>query len=174
MTLHSVLILLLVFGGIWTLIWWPVITSTKYVEDEEAVEKGTATLRRRATLPFIAVLVVGVAASFYWMPYASTRARIFGKPEVTVDVEGFQWAWVMSQDTVPVDTSVEFVVTSRDVNHNFAIYSPCGELLTQVQAMPGHSNRLIYKFDTPGEYTVRCLEYCGISHHVMVRTFTVA
>ena len=50
---------------------------------------------------------------------------------------------------------------------------PDGALLTQVQAMPGYTNRLIYRFDRTGTYTVRCLEYCGIFHHFMLTKFIV-
>jgi cytochrome c oxidase subunit 2 len=39
--------------------------------------------------------------------------------------------------------------------------------------MPGYTNRLIYQFDQPGTYTIRCLEYCGIGHQAMLRTLTV-
>ena len=28
-------------------------------------------------------------------------------------------------------------------------------------------------FDTAGEYTIRCFEYCGLSHHAMVASFRV-
>ena len=173
MILHSVLILLLVIGAIWAIIWFAVITSVPHVQDESIVDKSTARLRRRVVLPFIVILIIGLAFSFYWMPYPNNRARAFGAPEVTVDVMAAQWSWTVSQDTIPVGTSVEFAVTSKDVNHGFAIYSPAGEILTQVQAMPGYTNRLIYKFDTPGEYIIRCLEYCGVAHDVMVKAFTV-
>jgi cytochrome c oxidase subunit 2 len=62
---------------------------------------------------------------------------------------------------------------ARDVNHGLGLFDPSGRLLTQVQAMPGYSNRLIHVFETPGAYTVRCLEYCGIAHHAMMTTLSV-
>jgi cytochrome c oxidase subunit 2 len=68
---------------------------------------------------------------------------------------------------VTVGSPVEFRVTTLDVNHGFSIYTPEGELLVQTQAMPGYVNRLRVQFDRPGTYTVRCLEFCGLSHHVM-------
>ncbi len=173
MTLHTVLILLLAVGAAWGVIWFAVITSVPYVQEESIVEARVARLRRRAVLPFIAILIIGMALSFYAMPYPNNRARTFGQPELTVDVMSAQWSWTLSQDTIPVGTSVEFAVASRDVNHGFALYSPAGELLTQVQAMPGYTNRLIYRFDAPGAYTIRCLEYCGVGHDVMVKTITV-
>lgn len=74
---------------------------------------------------------------------------------------------------IPRNELVEFRVTSLDVNHGFSLYDPQGNLLGQVQAMPGYMNRLRYRFSEPGNYTVLCLEYCGNSHHTMRGNFIV-
>jgi cytochrome c oxidase subunit 2 len=68
---------------------------------------------------------------------------------------------------------VEFEVSSKDVNHNFAIYNSAGELVAQVQSMPDYTNRLFHTFDAPGHYYVLCLEYCGVAHHAMNAEFDV-
>ena len=70
--------------------------------------------------------------------------------------------------TVPANKQIEFIVTSADVNHNFAIYNDKGVLLTQVQAMPGYNNKLQYMFTEKGEYSLLCLEYCGVAHGFMM------
>ena len=62
---------------------------------------------------------------------------------------------------------------SFDVNHDFGIYDAAGRLLGQVQAMPGYTNHFVYVFQAPGAYTVRCLEYCGLGHHMMTASLTV-
>jgi cytochrome c oxidase subunit 2 len=69
--------------------------------------------------------------------------------------------------TVPLGQTIEFRVTTLDVNHGFSLYSPDGRLVAQTQAMPGYMNRLRVRFDEPGTYTVLCLEFCGMSHHRM-------
>ncbi|MGZ3518306.1 MAG: cytochrome oxidase [Vulcanimicrobiaceae bacterium] len=74
---------------------------------------------------------------------------------------------------VPLNTPVVFDVTSRDVNHGFAIYGPDGRIVSQVQAMPDYVNHLAVKFTVSGHYTVRCLEYCGIAHAAMQGGFDV-
>lgn len=74
---------------------------------------------------------------------------------------------------VPVNEPVVFDVTSRDVNHGFAIYDPAGRLVGQVQAMPDYVNHLPFVFRVRGHYTVRCLEYCGIAHAAMQGGFEV-
>ena len=100
-------------------------------------------------------------------------------PEVVVSVEAQQYSFVIKPvkaDSVattatrvelPVKKLVEFRVTSKDVNHGFGIYTSDGELISQVQAMPGYVNRLRVKFERPGIYNILCLEYCGIAHPAM-------
>ncbi|HEY7119435.1 MAG TPA: hypothetical protein VH475_22780 [Tepidisphaeraceae bacterium] len=169
----DLLYVLIALGVIWTAIWLRIVTSVPRIEQESVVDRGTAMLRRRLVFPLGAVLLIGIALSLYWMPYPSVRGRTLGQPEMSVDVSALQWAWVISEQKIPANTRVEFDLTSRDVNHDFAIYSPDGQILTQAQAMPGYTNKLIYEFDKPGTYTIRCLEYCGLGHDIMVATLTV-
>jgi cytochrome c oxidase subunit 2 len=91
---------------------------------------------------------------------------------VVVDVTGRQWAWQIEKRELPADRPLEFRVTSADVNHGFAIYRD-STLIAQVQAMPGYTNVLILKFDRPGEYQIRCLEYCGAGHTAMRDQITI-
>ncbi len=69
--------------------------------------------------------------------------------------------------------TVEFRVTSLDVNHGFGLYGPNRQLLSQTQAMPGYINRLRIRFDEPGQYYIFCLEYCAAGHHLMQSRLTV-
>lgn len=130
-------------------------------------------IRRYGTVAVLVVLGVAFLISLGFLPYAAARVERLGSPQVTVDVEGSMWRWALSQERVPVGRTVEFRVTSRDVNHGFGIYAPDGRLVAQVQAMPGYTNRLIVRFDRPGTYTIRCLEFCATGHHVMVGQLTV-
>jgi cytochrome c oxidase subunit 2 len=91
-----------------------------------------------------------------------------------VDVVGSQWEWQITPSTVQTGSSVEFRVTSNDVNHGFALYAPDGRIVTQTQAMPGYTNKLLFTFDRAGTYTVQCLEYCGLGHAPMTATLQVA
>ncbi len=70
--------------------------------------------------------------------------------------------------TVPAGSEVTFIVTSGDVIHG--LYIP----QTDVNAMiiPGRVTKISQKFETPGEYTFLCHEFCGlaneqIGHHSM-------
>ncbi|HET8523759.1 MAG TPA: hypothetical protein VFL82_11005 [Thermomicrobiales bacterium] len=174
MTQMDLLYILIALGIVWTVIWFRIVTSVPRVEPEEVVEQRTTTLRRRLIFPLGAALLIGLAFSLYWMPYPSVRGRTIGHPTEVVNVSALQWGWIISEKQIRVNTPIEFDLTSRDVNHDFAIYGPNDELLTQAQVMPGYTNKLIYEFDKPGVYTVRCLEYCGLGHDIMVATITVA
>jgi cytochrome c oxidase subunit 2 len=169
-----VLYALLGLGAVWTVIWLAVITHASRSEPEAVVTAGAARLRKRLVYPLLAVLAVALLASLYWLPYPIARSRTLGTPEMTIDVSALQWGWVVSQSKIPAHVPVEFALTSRDVNHDFAIYSPQGQLVTQAQVMPGFTNRLIYEFDQPGVYLVRCLEYCGLGHDGMITQLVIA
>lgn len=111
-------------------------------------------------------------------------------PDRVVYAVGMQFSWSLSDQPInspeewretsyapPVrilaGSLVEFRVTSFDVNHGFGVYSPSGELLGEVQAMPGYVNRLRLRFTNPGTYRVLCLELCGMGHHRMWGEFEV-
>lgn len=60
---------------------------------------------------------------------------------------------------------VEFVATSLDVTYGFGVFRPDGTLVFQMQVVPGHDNRLLWKFDQLGHYDVRSTEYSGPGHN---------
>ncbi|MHA2250035.1 MAG: hypothetical protein ACXAD7_06720 [Candidatus Kariarchaeaceae archaeon] len=69
----------------------------------------------------------------------------------------------------PLETGVTYVFELRttDTTHGFGLYDPDGVLLMQAQIVPGYTTNLVHTFDDAGTYNVRCMEYCGISHHTM-------
>lgn len=69
-----------------------------------------------------------------------------------------------SEITLPVDSEIEFYVTSKDVLHGFQIRSTN----TNMEIIPGEVSYSSYKFKKTGEYWVICNEYCGISHQNML------
>lgn len=104
------------------------------------------------------------------MPYAPGAAT----PLQVSQVVGDQWAWTIKPDSFVVGQTAEFHVTSKDVNHGFALYDPEFRIVAQTQAMPGYTNVLRYTFTEPGTYQVLCLEYCGVMHHEMKAAIKVA
>lgn len=117
---------------------------------------------------FAALVVLGVGVTYatlrtFPIPVQSTSDA----GAQVVQVTAHQWRWEITPNEVTAGTPVEFHVTSGDVNHGFAIYGPDERIVTQTQAMPGFTNRLVHTFTTPGTYRILCLEYCGLAHHGM-------
>jgi cytochrome c oxidase subunit II len=148
-----------------------VIARSGELADSQQVTRKAYALRRW-WLAALVLLGVGVAyASLEPFPIGDQ-----GAPSQTaqiVNAVGRQWSWQLSQNRVKAGTPVQFNVTSVDVNHGFAIYGPNDRILTQVQAMPGYTNRVLYTFKDLGKHRVMCLEYCGMAHHAMVAEFEV-
>lgn len=70
---------------------------------------------------------------------------------------------------VPVGATVDFLVTSPDVVHGFAIVGTNVNLMV----VPGEVSHISHTFDKPGEYLILCNEYCGIGHEYMATTLVV-
>lgn len=142
--------------------------------DEAATRKSlhTAHILQASLFAMLFVaFIVGSWATLRSFPIPPQHSALDAKQ--IVDVVGSQWNWQIAPSTVQAGSTVEFRVTSDDVNHGFALYAPDGRIVTQTQAMPGFTNKLLYTFDGPGTYTVRCLEYCGLGHAPMTATIDV-
>ena len=168
----SVLAVFLAVAAVWTAILLWVFhrrTPAPYADLAPMV----ARLRKSILYPLLIAALVLFVVSFRWLVFPAMQMERLGAPQVSVEVLGVQWAWSLSRREVPAGVPVEFRVAAQDVNHGFGIYDPQGRLRAQVQAMPRYTNRLIVRLDEPGTYVLRCLEYCGTAHHVMVTELTV-
>jgi cytochrome c oxidase subunit II len=90
-----------------------------------------------------------------------------------VQVIGQQWTWTFrypqfggmesSQLYLPIDTAVEFHVTSLDVIHSFWAY----QLGVKADANPGTDDIAYTTPEALGVFRVECSELCGIWHGAM-------
>lgn len=141
--------------------------SRQNVDFGEVTDTGY--MLRRYWLIFLAVLLgTGLILSLSFMPYGAAAG-----PTEKARIDGYQFNWTVDPAGTKAGTTVEFTVTSKDVNHGVGFYNPDGVLIGNVQAMPGFENVVSVEFDQPGTYTLACLEYCGLGHHRMVREFEV-
>lgn len=142
---------------------------------EEAATRKAAITAHRLQVGLFALLLVGFVAgswaTLHRFPIPPQHGPL-DAPQV-VEAIGRQWSWQLTPATVESGSVVEFRITAADVNHGFALYGPGGRIVTQTQAMPGYTNRLLHTFDQPGSYIVQCLEYCGIGHGPMKTTLQV-
>jgi cytochrome c oxidase subunit 2 len=88
--------------------------------------------------------------------------------DVQVNVTGIQFGFLVQPTSVKVGQNVQFNVTSKDVNHAMALYNPKGQMIMNVQSVPGYTVSRSYTFRDAGTYEMRCLEFCGYQHHKMI------
>jgi cytochrome c oxidase subunit II len=165
LALQITALLLLALGACF--IW--VLNRTQGAVPIGQVNKPAYRLRSRL---FLATLILGLVVTFATLTPWPHNA---GAAEVTrhIDVKGRQWVWELSDDKARVGEVIEFRVTSEDVNHGFALYDEQRKIVAQIQAMPGFTNKVRYRFEHPGKYEILCMEYCGLAHHGMVAEFNV-
>ncbi len=155
------------------------ISSASSYEDKHEVKEKVYKARKRYFIGLASVAVILFFSSLQFLPYPKNQTTPADK---IVTVVAMQWTWKMGEGvstlsphdfvgtneiTLPANKSIQFVVSSMDVNHNFAIYNSKGDLVAQTQAMPEYENQLYYTFPEPGEYAILCLEYCGMPHGFM-------
>ena len=101
---------------------------------------------------------------------------------IVVQVTAQQWQWTFNYPQfgatsqgaqvieLPLNRPVEFVVTSKDVLHGFAIRA----LGVRVDANPGETTSTpIVTPTVAGSYTVNCVELCGLLHSYMWESVNV-
>lgn len=158
--------------------------SSRRPVDDEAYYQAVGRLRMPLFILLLLVLGTLFAFTIPRTPYPKGQT-----PDAVVHVASKQFQFALSDRPIRTeeqfaqavaqrvrvarDQWVEFRVTSLDVNHGFAVYDPDNRIVGQTQAMPGYVNRLFLRFEKPGIYTILCLEYCGLSHHVMRASFEV-
>jgi cytochrome c oxidase subunit II len=147
---------------------WIIANSNKDAPFETIVKPA---YRARFYL-FVLVLIVGIVVTELTLapwPYDADKDKVTRQ----VDVQAQQWLWTLSDDKAKVGEVIEFVLTSKDVNHGFALYSPDKKIVAQMQVMPTFTNKVRYAFKQPGIYKILCMEYCGLAHHGMAAEITV-
>ena len=129
-------------------------------------------VEKREQLWFVAVLVV-LAALLFGTIFSTPYGKSAGKNAQVVRVTAVQFAWSIDPPTVQAGRQVVFYLTSTDVNHGFGVYNAKGVLQLQAQVVPGKTQKVVHTFKHPGTYTVLCLEFCGVDHHLMQTTIQV-
>lgn len=162
-----------------------IFATTNMSGDNTHAKDKVYAFRKTYFWSLVTLVVLITAFTLRSLPYPIYQKA---SPEEQVSIVGYQWGWKMGNGpmtvsadefegkqevTIPAGRDIEFTVTSIDVNHSFGVYDAAGNIVTQVQAMPGYVNKLRHTFNYPGDYTVICLEYCGMSHGFMIGTIHV-
>ncbi|GAB2716014.1 aa3-type cytochrome oxidase subunit II [Kitasatospora kifunensis] len=139
---------------------------------------------------YTAVPIVIVSVLFYFVARDEARlTEVSAKPQHYVNVVGFQWSWAFNYENtenpdpnsqtaaydvgtpnqiptlwLPVDESVQFRLTSRDVIHDFWPVN----FMMKMDVVPGVVNKFEVTPTVIGEYDGKCAELCGVDHSRML------
>lgn len=97
-----------------------------------------------------------------------------GGEVLEINVTAHQWWWEASYQHddrskmfttanelhVPVGQRVKITLQSADVIHSFWVPKLHGKM----DAIPGHTNGLVFEVNKPGTYYGECAEFCGVQH----------
>lgn len=119
-------------------------------------------------LPTVSVTVLlafGIPAAQRMLPLPDADRAV-----MRIDVDARRWYWHVSYPEsgitlideihIPVDTPIDFYITSSDVIHGFWVPRLGGKL----DAIPGRVNVLRLEAPQAGVYGGRCAEFCGVGH----------
>src|SRR6266511_920720 len=166
-----------VFVGIEAFLLWCVFRYRKRDERPAPQDAGSG----RILAVFFAVPTVIIAILFPFGEQTLSYVQHQEKhPDVTINVDAFQWEWtfiyvnegvVESGKTltkpavmeVPVNQTIHIHLQSRDIIHEF--YVPA--LLFMRNAIPGHPNDFDFTPTQLGTYPGQCAEFCGLWHSKM-------
>lgn len=121
------------------------------------------------TVVFVVFVAVNLGSIKYMPTIATAHAATSGQNIQQVDLTAKSWSYEISSREIEAGKPVRFSGKSADTMHGFAVYHPDGRVLFTMMLMPGLKNptSIVHTFEEPGTYKVRCLEYCGVAHHMM-------
>lgn len=176
----SVMAALAVGAFVWALIFFVVFRYRRRRNDDTA-EPSQRQYNLPLEIAYTILPLIIVSVLFYFTVETQNEVtRISARPDVRVEVTGFQWGWrfhyldtnvtVTTQGegrpvmTLPEGKTTRITLIATDVIHSF--YVP--GFLYKRDATPG----LVQSFDlTPvetGTFLGRCAEFCGLRHSQML------
>jgi len=170
-------IVLLMFQIPFLLVFFHIVNKKAFVDSEPSkLNPERYSYYRYGWVVFVLLVFIAInSASIQYMP-TFVEANVSPAAGVRdVEVTARSWAFEFSDTQFKVGDSIRFKAKSVDTVHSFSLHHPDGHLLFTMMLVPGAGTEsaLVHKFTEPGDYTVRCLEYCGIAHHAMKTTLTV-
>lgn len=176
---------------VWALILWCVVRYRRRKDDEELPEQVRYNVPIEILYTVVPVFMVAVLFGNS-VQLEEQLLDTSEEPDVTVNVVGKMWSWDFNYvdedvyDTgvqainlrdgepglreelprlvLPVDTRVEFVLTSRDVMHSFWV----PQFLQKLDMLPGYVNSFQVVTTEEGRFDGKCAELCGAYHSQML------
>lgn len=170
----TVIAALVVAAIVWSLIIWSVVRYRRSNDDVPDQNPYNVPIE----ILYTVVPVVIVAGLFLFTMRTQTQTnRLSKRPDVTVEVIGFQWQWQFRypdegvtitgnsegdppQLVLPVGATVRLKLRAADVNHSFWV----PRFLSKRDLIPGVRNQIDVHVTEPGRFVGRCAEFCGLDH----------
>jgi cytochrome c oxidase subunit 2 len=159
---------------------WACIFHRKRAGDNTIPRQVRYNLPIEAVYTIVPIIIVLVL--FYFTATIESNENKLSKPDMTVNVVGFQWAWQFNypqqgltvtgrpghypQLVLPVDEKIRFVERSPDVVHSFWVIP----FLFKRDVVPGLPNQFQVTVNKKGTYRGKCTELCGTYHDRMLFT----
>jgi cytochrome c oxidase subunit 2 len=172
----AVLAGLAVAALIWALVAWSILRYRRRNDDLPSQIPENIPLEIAYTVT--PLVIVAVLFGFTMVTQEEVTGAE-GRPDLEVEVVGFQWSWEFryrdlgvdvestgEEDPVlvlPVGATVRFDLVAADVNHSFWV----PEFLEKRDLIPRVDNSIDLEVTRPGEWTGRCAEFCGLKHWAM-------
>ena len=170
----------LIIGGIvWGMIIWSVIVYRRKHADDPLPKQTRYNLPIEVFYTVVPLIIIAVFF-FYTARDETEITRVSADPDVTINVNAFQWSWQFNyvDDGVsvtgspglpptlvlPKGKSVKFELTSEDVIHSFWVPA----FLYKLDVVPGHPNEFEIVPEKLGTYVGKCAELCGVDHSRML------
>jgi len=159
---------------VWALIVWSVLRYRRTNDDIPNQNPYNVPIEILYTA--VPVLIVAILF-FFTMRTQSETAHLSKRPDVIVDVIGFQWQWqfrypreavVVTGNSegdppamvLPVGATVRLRLKSTDVDHSFWV----PRFLSKRDLIPGVRNEIDVDVTRSGRFVGRCAEFCGLDH----------
>jgi len=174
---------------VWGLILWCAVAYRRKKDEVGLPEQLQYNVPIEILYTIVPLFMIAVLF-FYTSRDEAALLDVSKKPDVTINVVAKQWAWdfnyveggtfeagTLAELTgkpgvattlpalyLPVNKRVEFVLTSRDVDHSFWV----PQFLQKLDILPGRVNRFQVRPTELGTFQGKCAELCGVYHSAML------
>jgi cytochrome c oxidase subunit 2 len=152
---------------------WILIRDRKRANDEQLPKQIHSNMRLEVIWTVIPIFLAIALFIMTVQTVNAVAAPSSLKTDLNVRVVGHQWWWEIdymdlgiataNEMHIPVGTTVQIALESRDVIHSFWV----PQLSGKTDVIPGQNNTMWLEGDQVGEFLGQCAEFCGIEHALM-------
>jgi len=152
---------------------WILVRDRKKDGDEEPPTQIYGNTRLEVIWTVIPIFLVIALFVMTVQTVNAIAAPASAKSDMNIRIVGHQWWWefdyldqgfaTANELHIPVGTTVQIQLESRDVIHSFWV----PQLSGKTDVVPGQHNTMWLTGDQVGEYLGQCAEFCGEEHALM-------